>query len=84
MDLIIKETTSVKLDKKAKKEAKIIFKQLGLTMGEAFNLFLYQVKLKQGLPFDVKIPNESTKKVLDDIKKHKNIEECSLNDFKRL
>jgi DNA-damage-inducible protein J len=83
MDSVIKETTSVKLDKEAKKEAKIIFKQLGLTMGEAFNLFLHQVKLKQGLPFDVKIPNKLTSQVLDEIKDHKNLEECALNDFKR-
>jgi hypothetical protein len=36
---IVKETTSVKLDKAAKEEAKNIFNQLGLTMGEAFNFF---------------------------------------------
>ena len=45
MSIAIKETTSMKLDKVEKEEAKKIFKQLGLTMGEAFNIFLHQVNL---------------------------------------
>ena len=73
MDSVIKETTSVKLDKEAKREAKIIFKQLGLTMGEAFNLFLHQVKLRQGLPFDVEIPKKITPQLRNDIKEYKRL-----------
>ncbi len=80
---MLKETTSVKLDKKAKKEAQRIFKQLGLTMGEAFNLFLYQVKINQGLPFEVKIPNELTKKSMEEARKGIGVEEFSLEDLKR-
>ena len=81
--LMVKKTTSVKLDEETKKEAQKIFKELGLTMSEAFNLFLYQVKLNQGLPFDVKIPNKLTHKVLEEGRKGKNIEEFSLEDLKR-
>ncbi len=80
---VLKETTSVKLDKEAKDEAKRIFKQLGLTMGEAFNLFLYQVKMNNGLPFEVKIPNKTTKKAMEETRKGKNIEAFSLEDIKR-
>jgi DNA-damage-inducible protein J len=80
----VKEATSVKLDKQAKDEAKKIFKKLGLTMGEAFNLFLHQVQLKQGLPFDVRIPNEKTKRVLDEGRKGINMEEFSLEELKKL
>ena len=78
----IKETTSVKLDKAAKAEAKVIFRQLGLTMGEAFNLFLHQVQLKKGLPFDVRIPNDLTKKVLDEGRQGKNIGAFSISELK--
>ena len=72
----------MKLDKHAKDEAKKIFKKLGLTMGEAFNLFLHQVQLKQGMPFDIRIPNEETKRVLDEGRKGINMEEFSLDELK--
>ncbi len=71
----VKETTSVKLDKTAKDEAKRIFKQLGLTMGEAFNLFLYQVSLNKGLPFEIKIPNKVTQKVIEEARQGENIDD---------
>ena len=80
---VLKETTSVKLDKEAKDEARRIFKKLGLTMGEAFNLFLHQVRLKQGLPFEVKIPNKETRKAIEEVRQGKNLEEFSLEDLKR-
>ena len=62
MGTLVKETTSMKLDVEAKEKAKEIFKELGITMGEAVNIFLNQVALHKGLPFEVKIPNEETKK----------------------
>lgn len=83
-EAILKETTSVKLDVNAKHEAKKIFKKLGLTMGEAFNLFLHQVQLKQGLPFDVRIPNDETQRVIEEARKGINIEEFSIDEFKQL
>ncbi len=78
---VIKETTSVKLDKKAKDEAKRIFSQLGLTMGEAFNLFLHQVTLNKGLPFDVKIPNKLTQKVIKESREGKNVDDFSVDEL---
>lgn len=36
----MKQTTSIKLDKDIKQEAQEIFARLGLTLGEAVNLFL--------------------------------------------
>ena len=82
MSSIIKETTSVKLDKVAKDEAKRIFKTLGLTMGDAFNLFLYQVNLNQGLPFEVKMPNRLTKKIIEEARQGRNIDDFLINELK--
>lgn len=79
----IKETTSIKLDKKAKEEAKKIFKQLGITMGDAFNMFLYQVNLQKGLPFEVKIPNEETKKTIEEARLGKNLQPLSLEELQK-
>jgi len=82
-ETIIKETTSVKLDKTAKEEAKNIFNQLGLTMGEAFNLFLHQVRLNKGLPFEVKLPNKLTQKVIEEARQGKNIDDFSISELKK-
>ncbi len=65
----MKQTTSIKLDKDIKQEAQEIFARLGLTLGEAVNLFLNQVKLNKGLPFEVKIPNDETLKAMDEVEK---------------
>ena len=82
MSSLVKETTSIKLDKAAKDEAKRIFKALGLTMGEAVNLFLHQVNLNKGLPFEVKIPNKLTKKVIEEAREGKNIAPFSVDELK--
>ena len=82
-DTIAKETTSVKLDKAAKEEAKNIFNQLGLTMGEAFNLFLHQVSLNKGLPFEVKLPNKLTQKVIEEARQEKNVDDFSISELKK-
>lgn len=81
MSLAIKETTSIKLDKKAKDNAKLIFKELGITMGDAFNMFLSQVNLHQGIPFEIKIPNPETKKAIKEARVGKNIADFSLDEL---
>ena len=63
----MKQTTSIKLDSEVKQEAQKIFAQLGLTLGEAVNLFLNQVRLNKGLPFEVKIPNEETLEAMQEV-----------------
>lgn len=81
MPVSIKETTSIKLDKKAKERAKLIFKELGITMGDAFNMFLSQVNLHQGIPFEIKIPNDATKQVVREARSGKNVQEFSFDDI---
>ena len=70
MTISKKETTSLKLDVETKKRAKAVLKELGLTMGEAVNIFLTQVVLHKGLPFEVKIPNETTLKAMKEAKEN--------------
>lgn len=74
----VRETTSIKLDKTTKEKAKIIFEQLGINMGEAVNMFLTQVVLNKGIPFNIKLPNEETAQTLKDIIEYKNIEKFGL------
>lgn len=43
-----------------KSDTEKIFKKLGLSTTEAISVFLSQVRLRKGLPFDVSIPNKTT------------------------
>lgn len=81
MIVSVKETTSMKLDVEIKAKAKEIFQELGMTMGEAVNIFLSQVALNKGLPFEVKIPNNETKKAIEEARKGINMEETSMEEM---
>jgi len=81
MTVSVKETTSIKLDVEIKAKAKEIFKELGITMGEAVNIFLSQVALHKGLPFEVKIPNKETIKAIEEARKGINMESISIEEM---
>ena len=59
----------VRIEENLKTNVEDLFHRLGITMTEAVTLFLKQCELNQGLPFEVKIPNEQTKKVIEDAQK---------------
>lgn len=48
--------TQIRIDEDLKKDTTAIFSALGLDMSTAVNMFLRQVRLFKGIPFDVKIP----------------------------
>lgn len=56
-----------------KKEVESIFNKLGLTSTEAINIFYRQVRLRNGIPFEIKIPNRITKKAFSDSDTKKNL-----------
>lgn len=57
-------TIQVRLDKQTKSRAQNVFKVLDISMSEAIKLFLRQVALQRGIPFEIRIPNTLTDKVL--------------------
>ena len=65
---------SARIDPELKRTAEQVFKQLGLTTTQALTLFYRQVDLQDGLPFEIKIPNEETKKALADAKSRRTLE----------
>jgi DNA-damage-inducible protein J len=73
-------------EKALKQDTDRIFKALGLSLSEAINLFLRQVKLQKGIPFDVKMPNQTTLKAMKDVHTKKNLAQATdLDDlFKKL
>ena len=47
------------VDQKLKEDTEAIFKSLGLTTTEAIRLFLAQVRLHGGLPFQIELKSKS-------------------------
>ncbi len=45
-----------RIDSSIKLEAQSLLERFGLTMSEAIRLFLHQVVIEKGLPFQVKLP----------------------------
>ncbi len=66
-------TIRARIEPELKQEVESLFQALGLNTTEAINLFYRQVKLFRGLPFEVRIPNEETRKVLQESDQGKNL-----------
>ena len=47
-------TINLRVDSEIKEQAGAILSSLGLTLSEAFNLLLHQVRIVRGLPFEIK------------------------------
>jgi DNA-damage-inducible protein J len=62
---------NIRVEENLKNNVEEIFKNLGITMAEAFRIFLKRVEIERGIPFSMKCddykPNEETvKAILDD------------------
>ncbi|MDQ7061057.1 MAG: type II toxin-antitoxin system RelB/DinJ family antitoxin [Sulfurimonas sp.] len=72
--------TSIKVDAVAWDEAKEIFKEYNLSVTDAINIFLNKVKLTKGLPFDIKLPNDTTLQAMKEVEQEIG-EAISFEDF---
>ena len=59
----MKIQTSVRVEDEFYQEAKKVFRKVGLTFGDAVNIFLAKVSMEQAIPFNINIPQKNT---LDD------------------
>jgi DNA-damage-inducible protein J len=62
-----------RIEPELKKEAETIFSELGLSITEAITLFYRQVKMVKGLPFEVRLPNETTLQTFQDTDEGRNL-----------
>ena len=58
-------TVRARVEPELKADVEKLLHQLGLSTTEAINLFYSQVRLRQGLPFPVEIPNAETRKTFE-------------------
>jgi DNA-damage-inducible protein J len=71
------KTSSVqgRLDPELKNEAENILRALGLTHSQFINIAYRLLRLKKGLPFDVRIPAEATRKAIERLEKGEGVSE---------
>ncbi len=78
--MMLDATVRARIDSGLKNEVEAIFHELGLTTSQAITLFLKKVKIEKGIPFELKIPNETTIKAMNEAKNLEG-EVCSLEEF---
>jgi DNA-damage-inducible protein J len=64
---------TVRTQKVLKNKVEKILRDLGLTHSSAINIFYRLIIMNKGIPFDVKIPNETTQKAMEESRANKNL-----------
>ena len=79
-------TVRARMEPDLKDKAEHIFQRLGLTATQAITLFYKQVEMRNGLPFEVAIPNDITRRTFDETDAERNLVVCENVDdmFKKL
>lgn len=75
-------TIQTRIDPEIKAKAQEILNKLHISMSEAISIYLTQVTLQKGIPFDIKIPNEITAETIR--KSGRGDELHKVNDAKEL
>jgi DNA-damage-inducible protein J len=75
-----------RIEPELKEAAEAILKELGLNATQAITLFYQQIRLNRGLPFVLRVPNETTRQTLYDTDAGENLGYCRDADdlFQRL
>ena len=76
-------TITVRVDENVKKEAVAIFKDVGLDMSTAINVYLKQVIRSNGIPFPLSadVPNDITLQAIRDAEKGKMASFSSIDEL---
>ena len=73
-------TVRARVNGELKHEVEEILSQIGLSTSQAITLFLKRIKYEKGIPFELKVPNATTLKAMEEA--DKNIgETVSLDEF---
>lgn len=75
-------TIQARINPEVKREAQKILSQLHISMSEAIAMYLTQITLHKGIPFEIKIPNELTQNTLKESEDGKNLHRVdNVNDL---
>lgn len=66
-------TVRARIEPDLKRDVENVFALLGVSVSEAIEMFLRQVKLRKGMPFEIRVPNEITIQTFEDTDNGKNL-----------
>lgn len=66
-------TVNARIDAELKGKVSTILHDLGLSESEAIRVFYKQIEHRNGLPFDVKIPNKKTRQAVQEVRDRKHL-----------
>jgi len=80
------ETVRARIQPELKGNAENVFRRLGLTATQAITMFYKQVELRNGLPFEVAIPNATTDRTFENTDAGRDLVVCEDADdmFRKL
>lgn len=78
----MKVQTSMRLEESTFNEAKAILASLGMNVTDAVSIFMSMVVQNKGLPFEVKLPNAETRRVMEEVRRGENIEDFNIEALK--
>lgn len=70
-------TIQARIDPEVKNRAQKVLNKLNISMSEAISIFLTQVSLNKGIPFEVKVPNKVTEEALRKAEKGEDLHEVA-------
>ena len=78
----MQKTTTVRatVESKLKADAEAVLEKIGLTTSQAITIYLKQITLYKGIPFEVKIPNKATLNSLEEARRKKNLKSFKTTD----
>ena len=65
-----------------KSDVEGILSQLGMTTTQAITMFFEQVRINQGIPFDLKLPNDESIQAMTDARSNTDITSTSIDELK--
>ena len=73
--------THARLTPEVKRQAETILKQLGISISAAQEMFYRQIIANQGIPFDLRIPNDKTIQAMEEARKGRGKKYASVKDL---
>ena len=68
---------NTRVEKKLKTDAQKVLRNVGVNTSDAVSMFLRQVVLRRGIPFEVRVPNKETLKAIRELRDPKKLATAS-------
>jgi len=74
-------TVRARIDVELKEDVEKILSEIGLSTSQAITMFMKAIKRENGIPFELKIPNEETLQAMRDAEMGINMETITLEEM---